>query len=360
MKKLLAVLLVLTLITGCKQAKETVETTSDAVEIENTSESYYKMIKTDKTSQLRDDYYSKFSRTDDLMTIGRGLQLLSDKYFSMDSYYMSEGTCLSLSNRKEMTSYYLSDDHPYSLELKKTEKIQGYSELDMVEDIHEQDYYAKNGNKYTLKGVSFAIVLDPKDTSTQEALNSAITDKNLKAYAKKCVEKFYSNIQEMSGFEDIRDLPILVAVYKRTDSSKSQLDGNYFLESYCNKSVGSFKDVNYKNILFTSSDAKEIDPTTYDEFTTIKNNLKSAAIESAGLVGKAKYIDDKIQSMTIEANLNIKTYTEILYLTSVIENNISSRFSTSFTINVLVYSQDKLQAIIVKNIGEDPQTTFLN
>jgi len=64
--------------------------------------------------------------------------------------------------------------------------------------------------------------------------------------------------------------------------------------------------------------------------------------------------------MTIEAHLNIKTYTELLYLTSVLENNISTRFSSDFTINVIVYSQDKLQATIIKNSGKDSITSFLN
>ena len=32
----------------------------------------------------------------------------------------------------------------------------------MVENISEQDYYEKSGDKYTLKGMSIAIILDPK------------------------------------------------------------------------------------------------------------------------------------------------------------------------------------------------------
>ena len=32
----------------------------------------------------------------------------------------------------------------------------------MVENISEQDYYEKSGDKYTLKGMSIAIILDQK------------------------------------------------------------------------------------------------------------------------------------------------------------------------------------------------------
>ena len=53
MKKVLLSLMVLVLLVGCQQAKETVEVSNDSVEIENTSESYYKMIKIDSNDSKR-------------------------------------------------------------------------------------------------------------------------------------------------------------------------------------------------------------------------------------------------------------------------------------------------------------------
>lgn len=358
MKKVLLSLMVLVLLVGCQQAKETVEVSNDSVEIENTSESYYKMIKID-SNDSRTNHYLSFSGTSDLMTIGRGLQILSGDHFSMSSYYMSEGQYLSLDENKELKSYYNSSDHPYSLEPEKNEKIQGMSGLDMIEDIHEQDYYKKKANGYQLAGVSFAVILDPKRVDGND-LQTSITDNTLKDFGERCIDKLYKAIQEMEGLEEVREVPVVIAVYKATDASKSSLDGNYILKAYCNGSVGKITEVNHQNVIFTSSTAKKLDPTTYNEFVTIKNNLKEASVESSSITGVGKYIDDKIQSMTIEAHLNIKTYTEVLYLTSVLENNISSRFSNDFTIKVLVYSQDELMAVIIKNQGENPVTSFMD
>ena len=139
MKKLILSLCILALLCGCQKAKETVETTSDAVEIGNTSESYYRMINVG-ASQLRDDYYSKFSRTDDLMTIGRGLQILSDEYFSMDSYYMSEGQYLTLNTRKELSSYYYMV-HPGITGLWQ---ISGRNELNYEMRVAKDSWYVLN------------------------------------------------------------------------------------------------------------------------------------------------------------------------------------------------------------------------
>ena len=90
-----------------------------------------------------------------------------------------------------------------------------------------------------------------------------------------------------------------------------------------------------------------------------KKNKKKASTEAAGLVGQANYIDDTIQTMKITAHLNIKTYTELLYLTSVIADNINSKFTQDFNIKVLVYSQDELMAVIIKQKGEDAKTSIL-
>ena len=257
-----------------------------------------------------------------------------------------------------MRAFYNSDEHPYSLELSKEEQLQGMSELDMVEDIHEQNYYKKSGNDYKLSGVSFAIILNPRRVDGQP-MQTSITENTLKEFGERCISKLYKAILEMEGLEEIRKVPVLITVYRATDSSKSAVDGNYILKSYCDGSVGKVTEVNHKNVIFTSRDAKVLDPATYNEFETIKNNIKEASIESSSIVGIAKYIDNKIQSMTINAHLNIKTYTEAIYLTSVLENNIDSRFSSDFTITVLVYSQDELLAVIIKNSGEEPITQFL-
>ena len=47
-----------------------------------------------------------------------------------------------------------------------------------------------------------------------------------------------------------------------------------------------------EDYVFTSSTAKKLDPTTYNEFVTIKNNLKEASVESSSITGVGKYIDE--------------------------------------------------------------------
>ena len=68
----------------------------------------------------------------------------------------------------------------------------------------------------------------------------------------------------------------------------------------------------------------------------------------------------EIQSMVIKAHLNVKTSTELMYLTSIIADGIESKFSDDFNVKVLVYSQDDVEAIIIKDKGDSVKSYFMN
>lgn len=117
--------------------------------------------------------------------------------------------------------------------------------------------------------------------------------------------------------------------------------------------------MNHENVLFTSERAEQLDKTTFADFETIKRTVKNAATEAVGFVGEARYMNNEIQSMVINANLNIKSSTELMYLTSIIADAIDTKFTYDFQISVLVNSQDQLQAVIVKDKGQSSKSTYL-
>lgn len=360
MKKLVCLLVLSLLVCGC-HAKESVkeQTSNETASMNSFDEGYYKIVKLEN-SELREDFYNDYGTTSDFKTIGRGLQLLSSEYFSTKDYYMSEGQYLGI---KELYQLIRRDSdpttYPYTLQPAKGTKIENVDEPIMVSNIQEQDYYVKEGNNYILKGVSFSIILHPLQSDGQ-TLSTPFSDSVIESYGKEIIPKFYKFIREYASFEKIRDLPILVTVYQATDLTSSTVDGNYILKSYCQKGEqGTIQNVNFENVIFASSRAEEIDSVTSSEFDIIKQSLKDAAIEAAGLQGTARYIDGKIQSMIINANLNVKSYTELLYLTSRLADQIDNQFSYDFDIKVLVKSQDELQAVIIKNKGEKIKSEIL-
>lgn len=359
MRKILCAFIALFMLVGCHKAKESVQeqTSSEAASMDSFNDSYYKIVNVDSDnggSELRESFYLDYGSQNDFQNIGRGLQMLSANYFSTSSHYMGEGQYISLSIANEM----LKRKSDISLQPASGTKIENVSDPVMVQNFQEQDYYVKEGNKYTLKGVSIAIVLEPR-TSTNTLLDTPMSDSAIESYGKDVIKKLYNIIQTHEDLEKIKNVPILMTAYQATDVTTSTVNGHYILQSYCNKEVGEIQKVNHENVLFTSERAEQLDKTTYSEFITIKSNLKNAAIEAAGLVGEARYVNGEIQSMVMTANLNVKTYTELLYLTSIIADGIDVKFSYDFDVKVLVYSQDELKTIITKDRGQKTESREL-
>lgn len=357
MKKIGILCLILFLTVGCVGGGESVqeEATGDEATMESLDDSYYKIVNFGG-SELRERFYTDFYSTKDFENIGRDLQILSSQYFSTSSYYMSEGQYFGRDQKYALI--YRDTKSKYSIQPKKGTTIDGVKDPVMVSNIHEQDYYTKDGSKYTLKGVSLAIIIDPKD-SENKALTTPMSDSTIKKFGKDCIEKVYNYIQDEKSLSKIKDLPILITVYQATDKTRSTINGKYIYESYCHKSVGSIEELNYQNVIFSSDEAEKIDKTTSDEFNEIKTSLKNSSTEAAGLVGEAKYVDGEIQSMIINANLNIKTITELQYLTSLLADSIESKFTYDFDIKVLVNSQDGLKAVIIKDKGQSSKSSML-
>ncbi|WP_028042204.1 CamS family sex pheromone protein [Candidatus Stoquefichus massiliensis] len=355
MRKFICAFLALFMLTGCHKAKESIQeqTANNTASMNSFDDSYYKIVKFDD-SELREDFYLDYGSTNDFQSVGRGLQLISNDYFSTSNHYMSEGQYLKLSLVKEM----LSRKSENSLQPESGRVIENIESPVMVQNLQEQDYYIKDGDRYTLKGLAFAIVIDPRK-SDNTRLDVAMSDKEIVKYGRECIEKFYKVIQNSDDFKNVKNIPVLITVYQATDKTTSTVNGHYILKSYCQNELGEISNVNQETVLFVSERAQQIDKTTSNDFDTIKAGLKNAATEAAGFVGEAKYVNGEIQSMVINVHLNVKTATELMYLTSIVADGIESKFTYDFDTKVLIYSQDELSAIIVKEKGKSAKSYSL-
>lgn len=359
MRKVIVLSLVwLLILTGCGSSNTTTESSTASL-----SSNYYRMINKGRGSNS-ENFYLEYSESKDLVTIGSGLQSLSSSYFSIDNYYLSEGIELTgedysaLLRRDPKGTKDSEKEYPYTLQVPHGTKLDGVKDPIMVYNLTELDFYKHSGTTYKLAGASFAIILDPHKENNTE-LDSDMKVSTIKKFSKEAIKKMYTFIRKKKS--SLKDLPILIGVYMANDNDVSLVNGNYIYHAYCKDgNVGVMKAVNYENVFFTSTRAEELDPETYSEFEAIKASLKNASTEAAGLVGEAKYSDKKIQSMKITAHLNVKTYTELLYLTGVLAKRMNNAFSSDFEIKCLVYSQDDLMAVITKDVGKKATTTILD
>lgn len=356
MKKIAVLLIAVLLLTGCHDAKETVEsqTANDVSTVDSLDDSFYRVVNFN-INLNRDNYYNSFGQTSDFQTIGRELQIISTAYFSTDNYYMSEGQYLKTEDMNKLLRRSSNpDEYPHTLQVQRGQTVGGIENPIMVSTVHEQDYYQKEGDKYELKGLSLAIVLDPRKEDNSR-LTTSMDDGTVVEFGRQSINKLYEYLQTK---KELKDIPANICVYYATNTNESDINGRYILKSYCDGSVGNIETLDYHIYMFTSEEATAADEETSSQFEIFKSNMKKAATEAVGVIGYGRYKDSVIQSMNINLNINVKTYEELIYLVSLAADEIDNQF-TGFDVKVLVYSQDKLEAIIIKDKGEKAKSSLL-
>ncbi|MFV0394276.1 MAG: CamS family sex pheromone protein, partial [Coprobacillaceae bacterium] len=317
MKKLLILGLLSLVIAGCSQAKEQVEsqTNADSTVSDSLGDTYYSIIKRE-TNEDRNDFYMSLSSTKDFQIVGRELEKLSIPHFSTDSYYMAEGQYLDSSDRTQLltrTNLAVSaTEYPHSIQPQRDTTIDGLLNPIMVSNIYEQDFYSDEAGE-ELAGVSFAIVIDPL-TEDRQALTTPMKDEEIKKFSESIIPKFYEYLRNEK--KEFKEIPINICVYQAANKINSSIDGRYILSCYSESSLGSIETLNYQNVIFSSTDAETLDGATSTEFAQLKAEMKKLSVDAVGVVGKGYYQDNVIQSMTIDVTVNVKTYGELEFFVS--------------------------------------------
>ncbi len=361
MKKVTILLVAVLLLTGCstKQTGEIIE--SEVSSSESLGNNYYPIVQFEPNTG-RNEYYNNFNLSNDFQTISRELEIMSTSYFSTDKYYMSDGQELSYGDINDDLLLWRTEELPYALQPEKDEEIGGETSVIMTSSVYELDFYQKDGDTYNLSGASFAIVIDPL-TKTESgelvSIKDKLSDQYIEEFSKYAIETLYKYIQEDERYESLKGVPILTAVYYATDPDVSKNSGSYIYKAYHNGGVGEVTAVDYQQVIFTSSDAEVADPITSSEFLQFKNALKSDAVEAVGAVGYGRYNDGDLSSLEIKITANVKTYVELEYIVSIATSEVDSRFTTPVPITVTIYSQDKLEAVIIKQQGQNAISQML-
>lgn len=359
MKKILILCLVMIVITGCSQAKEKVEsqTNTDSDVANSLGDTYYRIIKRE-TNVDRNNYYASLGSTKDFQIVGRELEKLSIPHFSTDSHYMAEGQYLKYEDHQQLirrTNLEVSETtFPHSIQPERGTAIDGIESPVMVSAVYEQDYYLDEKGE-NLAGVSIGIVIDPGDENNKQ-LASPMSNDAIRAYGEEIIPKLYTYLKTKKEFKDI---PLNICVYQAANKITSYVDGQYILESFSTDQIGEINSLDLKNVFITSDEAATMDSTTPIEFQIFKSTLKKLSVDAVGVVGYASYENGSLVSLEIVTTINVKTYGELGYFVSKSVDVLNSAFSEMFDTKMIVKIDDEVEAIIVKDKGQDAEVIML-
>lgn len=338
---------------------------------------YYRTIIPYVSSPARGLIYQKLSNRYDIDEFELSLMRQSQSYFDTNEVYFQEGQYLlretvraMIAQKKteaELNAKLAVDPEYVDLGLNPTKdttiEVNGVTveEPIYLAYLLEQNYVILEGDETKLQGISLGLALNPYQTYKDEAgieQKTALSDEELIAKGKEIAQEAVDIVRTQEGLENVE---IMVGLYI-LQSESSVIPGKMVAKaSVANNSskIKNWQDVNEQHYLLPDSAMQEIDYDLSNQFSTFKDKVKEYYPHYYGVIGVARYIDNKLDNLEITVNIDFYGLAEKLSFHQLVSQLITDTFSNHYNVTVVVRSTDEIFGIIQRDADQKDVTVKL-
>nr|WP_309101432.1 CamS family sex pheromone protein [Fredinandcohnia onubensis] len=391
-------LAILLLLSGCapkfEQETEVVQDSDKKAEKAiipryNISDSYYKAVLPYKTGKARGIVASYINNRLDIDEFETGLMRIAQDSFPSDKYFFQEGQHLeketvqdwlkrkrsaaqqqayekalekkNLPNEGLNPIFDTSNEDPgYEAAMKKSPMY--------VAAITEQNYLIKNNeDKLEIGGIVIGIGMNSHHYYNLPASMGGyprdveISDAEIEREGKKAAEEIINRIRTEKEYASIRDIPIVVALFKQQAVS-AVAPGNFIMKAKVDansSNIGKWETINEKYYFFPSNEAKN----NYREDSLMVQNFSDAIADFfpnfTAVVGKGFYKDDELQELTLTIPMQFYGKAEVIGFTQYVTGLIMEHFDNYISLQVYIESESGAESVIIRDAGENEPTVHV-
>lgn len=329
----------------------------------NISNNYYRTILPFEPGEARGMIVANINTRYDINEFETGLMRIAQNNFSTDKYLFREGQEIKRNNVKLWLNRKFTPDQLKAKGLKESDNIglnpidQGNNPPIYLAHILEHDYLTKDdkGN-VSLSGVTIGLALNSIYYYQKEQYGATFEKKipfaEIENQGKKMAEEV---LKRLRGMKDLSDVPITIALFEQ-QSKSSVVPGNFFSYTFVDKgssSIGSWEKVDEKYFLFPSTDAQNAHRDDVTAFLNFKQDVEEYFPNFNGVIGKAFYIGDQLQDLTITIPIQFYGKTEAIGFTQYVTGLVMEHFPKYISVSVSVTSVDGPEALIVRKANEN-------
>lgn len=333
------------------------------------SDDYYSMKLPFKSSAARGLVVNNLNTRYDISELETGLMRVAQNTFDPDKYYFQEGQYLSKEvvsswlNRKytakELKENKMSESENIGLNPSDEDKsIQESGEMEPIYLAHilEHDYLVKSedSNKVALGGVSIGLALNSVYYYQKEkngaTYSAPITKAKLESEGKRIAAEVIKRMRKIKGLSSV---PITIALFEQKESS-SVVPGNFIAYSSAGKgssNLEGWKDINEEYVLFPNGKSKY--KSDEDPFSYFKQDIEEYFPNFNGVVGRAFYVNNKLQNLNIEIPIQFYGKAEVIGFTQFAAGNVMEHFPANISVQVSITSVNGAEALIVRDADAD-------
>ncbi|WP_160724255.1 CamS family sex pheromone protein [Bacillus sp. USDA818B3_A] len=329
----------------------------------NISNNYYRTILPFEQGEARGLVVNNINTRYDLNEFEMGLMRIAQNSFDTDKYYFQEGQQLKAETIKKWLNRQYTAAQLKKNEMKAADNI-GLNPVNTSSDgttpsspiylahILEHDYLTKDdeGN-VSLAGITIGLALNSiyyyKLQSDGDTLEKKISFSQMESEGKKMAAEVVKRLRATKGLSNI---PITIALFEQ-QSKTSVVPGNFF--TYTTVDQGSselngWEKVDEKYYLFPSTDAENDHRDDTIAFLNFKQDVEEYFPNYNGVIGKAFYVGDQLQDLSITIPIQFYGKTEGIGFTQYVTGLVMEHFPKYLSVSVSVTSVDGPEALIVK------------
>ncbi|PTF49745.1 CamS family sex pheromone protein [Staphylococcus chromogenes] len=396
MKKRTLVIVGLSLVlVGCgpddnepSSSKENTSTQNDVKQIatdKNVQGDNYRTILPFKESQARGLTQENMANTYNGEDFETGLLNISKQVFPTDDYLYQDGQFLDKKTIQAYLEPKLTKSELDEMSDKEKEERKATENLGLNPSVHgetdeekiakntpqvlsnilEQNFYDNgdtSGKK--LKGMTIGLAMNQvyyyQKEKYGETFSVDLDKKKVEKQGQEMAEEMLSRLREN---EKLKDIPITFAIYMQ--SGKDQITPGAFVSYATSEENGEalkeWNTVNEQTVLVPSGEAADLNEQFNSKFRDFNHSLQSYFTNFTQAVGKAKFKDKKLQSLTVDLPIDYYGKAELIGITQYVTQLAEKDFGDVEEYEIHIKDGNESRALITKTKDDkEPKVHIYN
>ncbi|UXR69022.1 MULTISPECIES: CamS family sex pheromone protein [unclassified Staphylococcus] len=235
----------------------------------------------------------------------------------------------------------------------------------LLSNILEQDFYSTSDTQgKNIEGMTIGLAMNSvyyyQKEEYGETYSETLDTKMVKEKGQEMAEEMLSRLRENS---DLKDIPITFAIY--IQSGEEDIVPGQFVSYAVSEKKGAklneWKKLNTQTVLLPSSDAADLDEGLNSNFQDFNSSLQSYFNNFTQAVGKAKFVDKKVERLVVDLPIDYYGKAELIGITQYVTQLAEKDLKGVPTYEIHIKDGSEPRALITKNEEDsDPQVHIYN
>ncbi|HLR92815.1 MAG TPA: CamS family sex pheromone protein [Atopostipes sp.] len=271
---------------------------------------------------------------------------LSQDYYPTEEHFIKEGQHLS----EELVSNWIrreSENNPEGLNPPDSGDDDNRTPR-YLNSILEFDFYTESDNGLQLSGLSIGLAMNSVDYYQTElggpTLEQEVSSEEALEQGQQMADTIVSRIREV---EELANIPIMIGIYEQ--SARDDLAGGVYVargtSNNGSTSIDNWDMLNEERMIFPleGSDSAE-----GNAFANFQSEVESFFPNISGITGLAHYIDDGLDSLSIQIMTQFYGEAEMIAYTQYLKQSATTYLPTDLDVEIIVESPDSVEAFLKK------------